>query len=103
MPVFKWTMIREPVNRTMSEFYHMMTKYPALRIFNNSALAKVDFLLWRTHFEFNYIRPSINSTMDDVISAWDFLGVTELIDESMVVLARMLRVPLTDMLYIATK
>lgn len=96
LPVFIWTTLREPAARAMSSYYY---QNETRRGFNTS---KVE---WLTDYnrggnnQFRYIRSSAHDTLDDVFKTYDFIALTERFDESMVVLAAMLNVSLSEMLY----
>jgi len=97
LPTFMWTMVRDPAERAMSHCYwEMAPKAP-------TTAEKLQCLAQEKNTQFNYIRPFLNSTLEEVLNTYNFLGVNEYFDESMVGLAAALRIPLTDVLYIVAK
>lgn len=65
---------------------------------NNTPEDKVRYLRGCENFVFNYIRPTRN-TSDPLLlvrSTYSFIGLAERYDESMVLLASILRVPLSQ-------
>ena len=95
------TMVRLPATRCLSGYYHFgETRGGA----SNEARAKVAALKGCKNFIFNYITPpgtwSARQLVEDVYS---FIGVVERYDESMVLLASLLRVPLSHVLYLKAK
>mmetsp|Transcript_48115 Transcript_48115/g.87014 ORF Transcript_48115/g.87014 Transcript_48115/m.87014 type:complete len:394 (-) Transcript_48115:133-1314(-) len=99
-PVFPLTMVRDPASRSMSRFYYAQcmgtTSEP-----NTST--KVWYLSGYSNNEFRYIRMSAQTTIDDLFKFYGLIGVTERLDESLVVLAATLKVPLSDVLYLNGK
>ena len=102
LPVFLFTVIRRPAERCLSKFYHFAA---SRRGANNTAEAKVHNLQGCNDDVFNYIRPSLNTSDPQslVRSTFSFIGLAERYDESMVLLASMLRLPLSQVLYLKSK
>lgn len=103
-PVFMWTMVRDPTTRAMTRYYWLMpsnkwssteSKIGFLRQYSTTAGSGNEI--------FRYIRPSAESSMDGVFEAYKFIGVMERYDESLVVLAALLKLPLSEMLYLRSK
>ena len=109
LPFFPtWTMIRHPAERLLSQYYYFEItnghKDP------NDQEAMVAYLNSTSNFLFNYIRPahcdddtSVLGAIDCVLDAYDFVGVVELYDQSMVQLADKLNLPLTVVTYLKAK
>mmetsp|Transcript_95075 Transcript_95075/g.167931 ORF Transcript_95075/g.167931 Transcript_95075/m.167931 type:complete len:382 (+) Transcript_95075:79-1224(+) len=95
-PVFLWTVIRDPAVRAMSKYYWDQS-------FDMSVGTKSEWLERFENPQFRYIRMSNRSSVNDVFQTYDLIGLTERLDESMVVLAAMLKVPLSDILYLSAK
>jgi len=99
-PYFMATVIRDPAKRAMSKYYFNTgcAKYPGQVI-----TSKKDFLRNFQNNMFRYIRSSATDTLDDIFNAYGLVGITERLDESLVVLAASLKVPLSDVLYLSAK
>lgn len=100
LPTFLWTVVRKPPERALSAMYYKADTQK--REYN--AEDKLDFLQ-RTpgNFMFKYVRATADDTLDDVFSMYGLVGTLERFDESLVVLAAMLNVPLSDVLYVSSK
>merc|ERR1719375_2098581 len=55
------------------------------------------------NFQFDYLKPSDDASIEQVPHFYNFIGLTDRYDESLVVLSKILQAPLTDMLYITSK
>lgn len=101
MPYFLWSVVREPSKRAMSGCYWAASQ--------NQLNVTAEFLLdclkssTNTNHHLRYLKQKNSSTVQDVIGLYDFFAMTDRYDESLVVLAWKLRVPLTDVLYITAK
>mmetsp|Transcript_16721 Transcript_16721/g.29770 ORF Transcript_16721/g.29770 Transcript_16721/m.29770 type:complete len:262 (+) Transcript_16721:525-1310(+) len=51
--------------------------------------------------QYRYMRPRSFWTLDDTLKEYDLVAVTERLDESLVVLAALLKIPLGDVVYLA--
>lgn len=105
LPSFLFSVVREPAARCLSEFYHFNVSRGGRA---PSVAAKINFMsLSETcrDFQFNYLRRDINVTsVVNVLSAYDMVGVAERYDEAMVTLLLALRgVRLPDLLFISSK
>ncbi len=90
--VFTWGLVREPVARCLSAFYHP-------HVSRKGAPAEDDELE-------AYARDRCSDRLWHYYSRAgrvDFMGVTERFHESLVALAHLLALPLGDLLYVATK
>lgn len=100
MPYFLTTVIRDPAGRALSKYY-----------FNNGCASvpgqepidKARFLREFQNDMFRYIRMFEQDTVDDIFNHYGVVGLTERLDESLVVLAASLKVPLSDVLYLSAK
>jgi hypothetical protein len=52
---------------------------------------------------FDYVKPTPNASLVEVMDAYNFIGHNFLFDESMVILAHLLKLPLEDVLYFQAK
>lgn len=95
------TFVRLPASRCLSEYYHFKE---TRRGASNEARRKVAALKGCKDYVTNYVSPpgtwSARQLVEDVYS---FVGVVERYDESMVLLASLLRVPLSHVLYLKAK
>ena len=104
MPYFLMTMVREPAERCMSAFYHIAVSMKHKS--GNTLEGKLSYLKGPEcrDYQFNYMRRDLNeASVKDVLGLYDFVGVQEHFDDSVVTLARLLKVDLGDVLYIKSK
>merc|ERR1719483_994133 len=92
----------------MSEFFFFQTAKEQTRKNSNRSLEDFEdkvqyFLKFCTDNSYNYIRAQNNQDMDEIIQQYDFIGLTERFNESMVILKHLLGVPWRDVLYIPSK
>jgi hypothetical protein len=98
MPFFLWSVIREPSKRAMSGLY-----WGAALESLETTQGKIETLKMSPDFQFNYLKPGEYSSVESVFNFYNFIGVTDRYDESLVALSQVLQAPLTDMLYITAK
>jgi len=110
-PAFIFSMVRHPVSRCLSLFYFKVTKGTIA----NTEEAKLDFVKFDCRdYQYGYLRTNDTQDLEDegrtgheivqhLISQYSFIGVVEMYDESAVVLARLLGVQLSDVLYVPWK
>lgn len=99
---FLFTLLRDPLARATSEYFHFhVTREHA----NASDAAVTRYLDGRRarNFMFHYVRLSANATVERTLDVYDLVGTAELFDETMVLLAARLGVPLGDVLYVTSK
>ena len=99
---FLFTVVREPLARATSEYFH----FHVARLNASPADAAVTrFLDGRKarNFMFRYVRLDADATVEGTLDSYDLVGTVELFDETMVLLAARLGVPLGDVLYVASK
>lgn len=97
LPVFMWTLIHDPATRAIGS-YNFALKSSGEQ---SSSLSKIEFLSRYSDNQFRYIRPSAKYTLDEVFNTYGLIAVAERLDESLVVLAATLKVPLSDVLYLS--
>lgn len=116
LPSFIFTMVRDPVSRCLSHFYHgqvYMRKVP------NTAAKKLAFLRACKNMQTDYMDPHATGRdftggcvtegrkgprdVAAVLAVYDFVGVTDEFETSMAVLADRLGVPQSDVLYLSSK
>ena len=106
LPCFTFTVIREPVRRCLSMFYHFTVTRGGGEPSAENKIAALDDC---TNYLFSYTAPVTKSenaedlTASAVMKAYNFIGIAEMYEESMVVLAYLMDVPLGDILYIKAK
>jgi len=105
-----WTVFRDPTTRAVSQFYHFQVS----RGLMNATGANFEKYVRNTKFLRNYyfgqasIAP-IDRTEDPqrhlnaIFDEFDFIGLTERMDESFVALALLWNLPLGDVLYLSAK
>lgn len=116
LPSFIFTMVRDPVARCFSQFYH---GHVYMRDVPNTAANKIDFLRACKNMQVDYMstqysgrkfnkgctEPGRFGSRDvaGVMAFYDFVGVTDDFDTSMAVLAARLNVRQTDVLFLSSK
>lgn len=108
---FLFTIIREPTSRAISQFFHFHVSREKVEP------TDVNFkenLLKHPYLDHYYLRdlsvkrfiPRINSTVEtvnDILSEYDFIGITERLDESLVAMQMILGLETNDLLYLRAK
>ena len=115
---FTWTVIRDPTKRATSDFFHFAVSREGQP---SSDASFQQYVLEKNHMKNLYLRmlsltkiPRVaaNSQYDSstatalinqIIADYDFIGVTERMDESAVALAMLLKIPLGDVMYLNAK
>ena len=106
---FLYSFIRDPNKRALSEFYHFgvsrfklepsdanFQEYFRSRYFLNN------YFLWHMSLKgYNPKSSDKNATVVEIMKGYDFIGLTERMDESLVVLKMLLGLDLNDVLYLA--
>lgn len=97
---FTFTMVRNPGSRCLSHYYMAQSKFKV----QSSLDAKLKYLRQHCHNTmFKYIQPPGIETVAGVLAAYNLIGIVERFDESMVVLAHLLQVPLHHVTFISAK
>ena len=107
---FLWTVLREPTTRATSQFFHFAVS--RMKIEPSDANFKKE--LQHFVFEEYYIKSlstksQFNRTIDvkesvaNILKDYDFIGIMERMDETLVVLSLLLNIPLSDVLYLKAK
>jgi len=99
------TMIREPVDRCMSQYYYQFYKDGAEVHPGQAIKDKTEFMraLCSESRETQYISPDGTADESRAMDAFDFVAVTERFDESLVLLGKKLNASFVDLLYLAAK
>mmetsp|Transcript_4435 Transcript_4435/g.9210 ORF Transcript_4435/g.9210 Transcript_4435/m.9210 type:complete len:449 (-) Transcript_4435:315-1661(-) len=108
---FLWTTVRQPTARYVSEFFHFhvgRAHRPATgRSFQHFCRrgphADHHSLSWLSVRGYRYGKSDPWQTARDIVQDYDFIGVVERLDESLVVLSMLLHIPLRDVLYVSSK
>mmetsp|Transcript_13005 Transcript_13005/g.21382 ORF Transcript_13005/g.21382 Transcript_13005/m.21382 type:complete len:262 (+) Transcript_13005:235-1020(+) len=108
---FLWSFVREPAQRTLSHYFYFEVSRRNVTETEDSILSKLKGnSAWVSHnYQSKYLdlpsqdeQESLSST-DRIINGYDFLGVVERMEESLVVLAMLARIPLTDVVVYSSK
>jgi len=114
---FLWSVVRDPTRRFVSQFFHfMVTRWnqePTLANLRKYARTGhtshkkmigdhyLNFLPSRSRYDPKQDDPVL--VLNEVLETYDFIAVTERMDESAVALSMLLRIPLADVLYLRAK
>jgi hypothetical protein len=112
--IISW--VRDPVERCMSEFYHFeVTRHNGKKNETINTLdtddRKIDFMTKRClNYQSWYLSPKpakkgtpVANVLEPIMKTYDFIGVQERFDESMVSLAFQLNLSYCDILYLEAK
>jgi hypothetical protein len=110
-----WTMVREPTVRAMSQFFYsrMLQKGYEPTVDNMKTFLQAPYIKpfahYRTWLHTNATRLSTDAwnergrqLVHQLLTDFDFVGVTERFDESLVVLSFLWQIPLGDLLYLSS-
>lgn len=107
---FLWTTVRDPTLRAVSQFFHFdasrYKKEPSDANFQGMLQDEWIYSHYATYSSVSgtAVLPQVSQRAAHVLSdEYDFIAVTERFDESMVVLSMLLRVPVTNVLYLQSK
>jgi hypothetical protein len=109
---FTWTMVRDPTNRAISQFFHFQV--------SRQKLVPSDYLfqqhLWSekihlSNYYLNVLNDEIATISDTnapaiinkILLGYNFIGVTERMDETLVALMMLLKVAMSTILYLKAK
>mmetsp|Transcript_30959 Transcript_30959/g.70868 ORF Transcript_30959/g.70868 Transcript_30959/m.70868 type:complete len:418 (+) Transcript_30959:89-1342(+) len=115
----KISMVREPAERCMSSYYHLLVGYqPYTKFGDDAKLAWIEgrceffsaygsfnkcLKLKCPNFMFEYLQPFEGASLKELMASFTMIGVTERFDESMVIMSKKLGVPMADMIYVTVK
>jgi hypothetical protein len=108
---FLWSFVRDPTDRSVSEFFHFgVSRFkmePSDRNF-------VGYLLNRTYTN-NYflldmsmeayrpkLQPNVTVVVQSIMEDYDFIGMVERMDESLVIMKMLLHLDMNDILYLSS-
>lgn len=111
---FTWTLLREPTKRAISQFFHFEVSRENTsssdEAFKNYLTtgqnAKIQPNLYLRILSLTRVMPNDEnapSIINTILSDYDFIGITERMDESMVALMMLLDLPMGDILYLNAK
>lgn len=110
---FLWTMLREPTQRYVSDFFHFDVTRKARpihtiprafqRYLRHGPHSNHHSLNWLAVHGYQYGQSDPLRTAQSILDEYNFIGVSERFDESVVVLSMILGVPLRDALYLSSK
>jgi hypothetical protein len=107
---FLWTVIREPTERVVSAFFHFEVsrkkQEPSDAKFLNYISSKnMDYYLRSLHPSMQFDRDHDDpiQAANEILREYDFIGITERLDESAVVLMMLMDLKMADVLYLTAK
>jgi hypothetical protein len=110
---FLWTIVREPTSRVVSLFFHMQVSRMGVKptdanfrrfLLEGNVHKKYDYYLHNLALRpFNASSDDHGQVANDILQSYNFVGITERMDESYVALAMLLRLPLSDVMYLRAK
>lgn len=101
-PVLHVTWVREPVERALSEYYHFEVSRKGASADSNAISTML--MSMNGGKELKYVQTGREQDPEVVVKEYDFVGITERMDESMLALKHVLRLPsLCDILYVSAK
>ena len=106
---FLFSFVREPTKRAMSEFFHfgvsrfkLEPSYENFKQYFRERVFLSNYFLWDMSLNgFNNEVKNKTKVVQEIMEGYDFIGVTERMDESLVVLKMLLGLDLNDVLYLA--
>ena len=111
MDSFLWTMLREPTQRYISEFFHFQVTRRNTPVNQRSFQyflrkgphADHHTLSWLAVHGYQFQQSDPVDTANAILQDYDFIGLAERFNESVVVLSMLLDIPLRDVLYLSSK
>jgi hypothetical protein len=111
---FTWTLLREPTKRAISQFFHFEVSRENTsssdesfqKYLSSSRNAKIQRNFYLKILSLQRVVPTDDTapfTINSILSEYDFIGITERMDESMVTLMMLLDLPMGDILYLNAK
>lgn len=110
---FLWTIIREPTKRHVSEFSHFRVSRDSweptdknfFRHFQENAKDIDNYYLYymKTDRAFDREKGDIYGTVQSIMSEYNFIGILERLDESLILLQMILGLQTSDILYLKSK
>jgi hypothetical protein len=110
---FLWTILREPTHRDVSEFFHfgvsrgskINPSKQSFQTYYESTPQMHEYYLqfMSTDRRYNPISDDYLIAVQKILSDYDFIGITERMTESLVVLQHLLNLTTSDILYLSAK
>lgn len=112
---FLWTFVRDPTSQFLSQFFHfevsrkgVKPSYNSFIKYSNYEFSKDDLfpqlsVISPVKLSISDIQNNGAKIVDSILNAYDFIGVTERLDESLVVLRLLLGLDAGDILYLSSK
>mmetsp|Transcript_32983 Transcript_32983/g.75980 ORF Transcript_32983/g.75980 Transcript_32983/m.75980 type:complete len:324 (-) Transcript_32983:405-1376(-) len=107
---FLWTVLRDPTKRAVSQFFHFVVSREKAEPTDREARRYLMKPLWNNYYlrdlatrEDDLSLTSLVDRSNRILNDYDFVGITERMDESLVALQMLLRLNVTDILYLSAK
>jgi Galactose-3-O-sulfotransferase len=110
---FLWTVVRDPTQRAISHFFHFMVSRKKMEPTDQnfiSFLRDESFPIQDYYYHALYTKDIFNrethkptSVANHILRTYNFIGITERMDESFVALMMILRLRISDILYLSAK
>ena len=109
---FLWTSVREPRYRAISQLFHFHVSREQQPSTDDSLVARIrnDTAMFRDYYVkslsldgFRSKRNDPIQTINEIVQQYDFIAITERMDESVTALSMLLNLPLADVLYLKAK
>jgi len=108
---FLWTIIREPTQRIISHFFHLYVSREKVepndanfQRYVQQPFDSQDYYIRSLSIErYNRTKDNPIDFGNQIIQEYDFIGITERMDESVVVLMMLLHLKMADVLYLSAK
>lgn len=108
---FLWTLLRQPTPRYISEFFHFKVSRQnvsasdehVIDFLRHGAHSDRHYLSWLTLQGYRKASSRVETTLQHILYDYDFMGILERLDESIVALQMILDIPLTDVLSVSSK
>lgn len=108
---FLWTILREPTARYASEFFHFEVSRAKvapsdenfIHFLKSGKHSDHHYLSWLSTKGYRFGQSDPVRCSNNILSDYDFIGVTERMDESAVCLMMLLRLKLADILHLSSK
>ena len=109
---FLWSLLRDPTNRKISEFFHFQVSREHVPPTDDNFLHHIrtskraaDYYLQALSLTpgFDRTRDDPIATANAILADYDFIAITERMDESLVVMSMLMRIPVSDFLHLSAK
>lgn len=106
---FLWSLVREPTSRVVSQFFHFQVSRQGYNATNDVFLRFLkQHRKYFTAFQLKYLAFDQNLTnpkeaIEEIFNQYNFIGVSERFDETIVVLQMLLGLEAADVMYLSSK